>query len=584
MPSARTYHSPNTCTPKPMSNNQTSRNWPVYKSSEKTLKAVQKAYHSRNPSSFLDSKHFVCLTCQKCVFIANHDACISKFLKEVNSRVKVQSLKTRNSNKPIEPKIHTQKPGNFNLSAEENHDLDVAHMNNDPLFGIPIPKNDSEASSSSNVIPTIVHTANLNSEHVTKWTKDHPLDNIIVEPNNYKDPLTQTCWIKAMQDELNEFERGILKNKARLVACGYRQKEGIDFEESFAPMARLDAIRIFLAYVAHINMIVYQMDVKTALCAKKFIEEHKESMSSGIEIFHQEKGGRLVIRPTVDRGRDKQLSFAEGPSLPYRPLTLSYQKELRKREKRWVLTGKTFTFSTTKVDSEPPNGSNEDIFNPYECEQTLNVSACTLNLSIGLVSNPPPLAPYVHQHEGLAHTLFQPMFDEYFHPSPSVASSVPAVVAPDPADSTGTPSSTTFDQDEPSQDEAVEKVMDFMDSYSISQDDLDSMMAMSKFQGHPSPLNGVQRVVKLRGRIKFNQQKRIVLDHILMLGVESQRDPVVFRTAAFRCISDLIFGHNQNLDILASKFFGDEPQVPFLTKIYHLNIDKVLHTQISVSV
>ncbi|GJY90495.1 retrovirus-related pol polyprotein from transposon TNT 1-94 [Tanacetum coccineum] len=57
---------------------------------------------------------------------------------------------------------------------------------------------------------------------------------------------------------------GILKNKACLVALGYRQKEGIDFEESFALVARLDTIRLFFAYAAHMNMIVYQMDVKTA--------------------------------------------------------------------------------------------------------------------------------------------------------------------------------------------------------------------------------------------------------------------------------------------------------------------------------
>nr|GFB97598.1 integrase, catalytic region, zinc finger, CCHC-type, peptidase aspartic, catalytic [Tanacetum cinerariifolium] len=53
-----------------------------------------------------------------------------------------------------------------------------------------------------------------------------------------------------------------LKNKARLVACGYRQEEGIDFEESFAPGARLKAIRIFLAYAAQKNMVVYQMDAR----------------------------------------------------------------------------------------------------------------------------------------------------------------------------------------------------------------------------------------------------------------------------------------------------------------------------------
>ncbi|GJX63519.1 retrovirus-related pol polyprotein from transposon TNT 1-94, partial [Tanacetum coccineum] len=204
-----------------------------------------------------------------------------------------------------EPAASTSLPSSTTVdqdapSPKDNHDLYVAHMNNDPLFGIHIPKNDSEASSSSDVIPTIVHTAVPNSEHVTKWTKDHPLDNIIgdserpvftrlqlheqalfcyydaflttVEPKNYKDALTQACWIEAMQEELNEFEHLEVweliprpdKNKAHFVACGYRQEEGINFEEYFAPVARLDAIRIFLAYVAHMNMIVYQMDVKTA--------------------------------------------------------------------------------------------------------------------------------------------------------------------------------------------------------------------------------------------------------------------------------------------------------------------------------
>ncbi|GJV14147.1 integrase, catalytic region, zinc finger, CCHC-type containing protein [Tanacetum coccineum] len=63
---------------------------------------------------------------------------------------------------------------------------------------------------------------------------------------------------------------GILKNKARLVARGYRQEEGIDFEESFAPVARLEAIRIFLAFAAHMNMVIYQMDVKTAFLNERW--------------------------------------------------------------------------------------------------------------------------------------------------------------------------------------------------------------------------------------------------------------------------------------------------------------------------
>ncbi|GKA91914.1 retrovirus-related pol polyprotein from transposon TNT 1-94 [Tanacetum coccineum] len=120
---------------------------------------------------------------------------------------------------------------------EDNHDLDVAHMNNDPFFGILIPENDSEASSSLDIIPTVVHTNTPNSEHVTKWTKNHPLE---------------------------------------------KYQEGIDFEESFALVARLDAIRIFLAYDAHMNLIVYQMDVKTEFLNGILSEEVYVSQPDGI--------------------------------------------------------------------------------------------------------------------------------------------------------------------------------------------------------------------------------------------------------------------------------------------------------------
>ncbi|GJR42780.1 retrovirus-related pol polyprotein from transposon TNT 1-94 [Tanacetum coccineum] len=92
-------------------------------------------------------------------------------------------------------------------STEESHDLEVAYMSNDPYFGIPIPETVSEESSSSDVIPTTVHSYAPLSKHLSKWTKDHPLQNIIVKPKTYKDALTQSCWIKAMQEELHEFER-----------------------------------------------------------------------------------------------------------------------------------------------------------------------------------------------------------------------------------------------------------------------------------------------------------------------------------------------------------------------------------------
>ncbi|GJS92099.1 retrovirus-related pol polyprotein from transposon TNT 1-94 [Tanacetum coccineum] len=145
-------------------------------------------------------------------------------------------------------------------------------------------------------------------EHIRKWTDSHPLDNIIgnpsrpvstrkqlatdalwcfynsvlskVEPKNFKSAATEDCWFQAMQEEIHEFDRldiwelvpppdsamiialkwiykvkldeygDVLKNKACLVAKGFRQEEGLDFEESFALVARLEAIRIFVANAA----------------------------------------------------------------------------------------------------------------------------------------------------------------------------------------------------------------------------------------------------------------------------------------------------------------------------------------------
>ncbi|GJZ82859.1 hypothetical protein Tco_0648032 [Tanacetum coccineum] len=111
MPSARFQSTAYGSKPKPRSTNHSTRSLPVSKNSCVTITAVPKVDHSKNSSSFLDSKHFVCYTCHKCVFNVNHDACITKLLKEVNSHAKIQSHKTRNSNKPVDQKSHTQKSG-----------------------------------------------------------------------------------------------------------------------------------------------------------------------------------------------------------------------------------------------------------------------------------------------------------------------------------------------------------------------------------------------------------------------------------------------------------------------------------------
>nr|GEX30731.1 hypothetical protein [Tanacetum cinerariifolium] len=162
---------------------------------------------------------------------------------------------------------------------EDNLDIEVAHIGNDSLFGVPILEVTSTQSSSTVPPYTIVQLDHQIPQHISKWRKDHPLDNIIGQlsrpvcelvPRPDKVMVITLKWIyKVKLDELG----GILKNKARLVAWGYRQEKGIDFQESFAPVARLEAIRIFLTYAAHKNMVVYQMDVKTAFLNGNLREE-----------------------------------------------------------------------------------------------------------------------------------------------------------------------------------------------------------------------------------------------------------------------------------------------------------------------
>ncbi|GJX69074.1 retrovirus-related pol polyprotein from transposon TNT 1-94 [Tanacetum coccineum] len=132
-----------------------------------------------------------------------------------------------------------------------------------------------------------------------------------VEAKIFKSVVTKDCRFQAMQDKIHEFDRlqvwelvprpdcvmiialkwiykvkldeygDVLKNKARLVAKGYRQEEGIDFEESFAPVARIEAIRIFIANAASKNMTIYQMDVKTSFLNDELKEEVYVSQPEG---------------------------------------------------------------------------------------------------------------------------------------------------------------------------------------------------------------------------------------------------------------------------------------------------------------
>ncbi|GKE94468.1 retrovirus-related pol polyprotein from transposon TNT 1-94, partial [Tanacetum coccineum] len=147
---------------------------------------------------------------------------------------------------PHVPAVIASEP---DVSTEVNHDIKVAHMHNNPYVDSPILKPSSEDSSSQNE----AMQEELNEfECLDVWE-------LVTRPDRVM--IITLKWIYKMKlEELG----GVLKNKARLVVRGYRQEEGIDFEESFAPIARLEAIRIFIAFAAHMNIIFYQMDVNTA--------------------------------------------------------------------------------------------------------------------------------------------------------------------------------------------------------------------------------------------------------------------------------------------------------------------------------
>nr|GEY26378.1 retrovirus-related Pol polyprotein from transposon TNT 1-94 [Tanacetum cinerariifolium] len=151
--------------------------------------------------------------------------------------------------------------------------------------------------------PYNVHTFYQPYPHEKKWTKDHPLHKIIA--------LSDADWVCAMQEELDQFARLkvwrlvprpegktiiktkwifknkkdesslVIRNKARLVAVGYSQQEGIDYDETFAPVSRIEAIRLFLPYAAHKDFIVFQIDVKTAFLNRIHKEEVYVGQLSG---------------------------------------------------------------------------------------------------------------------------------------------------------------------------------------------------------------------------------------------------------------------------------------------------------------
>ncbi|GJY62134.1 retrovirus-related pol polyprotein from transposon TNT 1-94, partial [Tanacetum coccineum] len=192
--------------------------------------------------------------------------------------------------------------------ADEVYQEDSAEFDGNTLLTPYDALDFSEAESSTALDPS-----NMHEFHNTYLDKSSSFgtSNCTLEPKNIKEAMSDHSWIESMQDELHQFKRLevwelvprpegkniiavkwlwknksdaeniVIRNKSRLVTKGYKQEEGIDFKESFALVARLEAIRMFIAYAAHKNITIFQMDVKTAFLNGPLKEEVYVSQLDG---------------------------------------------------------------------------------------------------------------------------------------------------------------------------------------------------------------------------------------------------------------------------------------------------------------
>nr|GEV05240.1 hypothetical protein [Tanacetum cinerariifolium] len=123
----------------------------------------------------------------------------------------------------------------------------------------------AESSSSQYVDLSNMHMFYQPYPHKYQWIKDHPLEQVIEEPSRPVSTMNQLRCMYTLTMSIIEPKnvKKAMTDPTWIESIGYRQEEGIDFEESFAPVARMEAIRIFLAYAAHKAFIMFQMDVKT---------------------------------------------------------------------------------------------------------------------------------------------------------------------------------------------------------------------------------------------------------------------------------------------------------------------------------
>ncbi|GJY96934.1 retrovirus-related pol polyprotein from transposon TNT 1-94 [Tanacetum coccineum] len=212
--------------------------------------------------------------------------------------------------------------------AEENNDnqaTDTQFQQDEFINPFCTPVQEIVESSSRNIDNLNMHTFYQPHDSEYRWTKDHPLEQVCgnpskpvqtrrqlatdpkmckfvltvstTEPKNIKEAMADSAWIETMREELHQFDRlqvWELVGKPIGKTKGYAQEEGIDFEELISPVARLEAVWIFVAYATHKAFPIYQMDVKTIFLNGPLKEEVYVAQLDGfVDPGHTEKIYRI---------------------------------------------------------------------------------------------------------------------------------------------------------------------------------------------------------------------------------------------------------------------------------------------------
>nr|GEV63052.1 retrovirus-related Pol polyprotein from transposon TNT 1-94 [Tanacetum cinerariifolium] len=232
-------------------------------------------------NSIISNVNAVCATCGKCLVDSNHFACVTKMLNDVNARTKKPNRSLR---KRFTHRLYHLNFDYINLLSKK-----------DIVIGLPKLKYVKDQLRSS------CEASNYdNSDPVRQLQNVLPLADTTVPSQQELDLLFGPLYdeffnaarnqAKVVMENKKDEEQTVIRNNARLVAKGFAREEGIDFKESFAPVARLEAVWIFVGYAAHKSFPIYQTGVEIAFLNGLLKEEVYVAQPDGfVNLDHPKK-------------------------------------------------------------------------------------------------------------------------------------------------------------------------------------------------------------------------------------------------------------------------------------------------------